>query len=560
MSKKISKAKLRRPLYSLFDPIEQQTAPRVLLVEFFYWPFISAKLEGIDPLAVVGDRGIVVHVSPRALMTGIKVGDKVRASLSVAPSLEVIPVDAVDPSGSFARIAIALEQFSPFLEIVDLGTCAINARGPSRYFGGEKELVSKVTQAMKDQIVEVFPVAGELRNNSADVFGRGSVFYFGVSMADGIFTARIAARDSLLVPPGESSSFLAPFPISELPDGDIADTLDRLGVRTLGEFASLDFYRVMERFGARGALLHRMAGGLDTSALETSEIKEDFSQKIELSESLEVASAVVFVCKARVEEMLEHLLEKGYFCQIMRVRLMSENGEESIRDWGVKDGFSVQLLLERIRWQLESWSFDPKLAPSAGIEVVELKPQRIVSALRRQLDLDGSERSSIAKVSQALSRVDAIVGERASVAKIKGSRTLKGSVEMVPWQLHLFDLDESRNKKAKEEPPWPGRLLGSSPAICFDSEVEVSILTKEGISVMVLADVILRGEPYWMEVKVSEKKARVLEWSSPWPMMEKWWDPEHSTKVVRIQIVTDDIGALLVKSRDGKWFIEGLYD
>ena len=63
-----------------------------------------------------------------------------------------------------------------------------------------------------------------------------------------------------------------------------------------------------------------------------------------------------------------------------------------------------------------------------------------------------------------------------------------------------------------------------------------------------------------MEVKVSEKKAKVLEWSSLWPMMERWWDPEHSTKVVRIQLVTDDIGALLVKSRNGKWFIEGLYD
>ena len=147
-----------------------------------------------------------------------------------------------------------------------------------------------------------------------------------------------------------------------------------------------------------------MAGGLDTSSLEASEVREDLSLKVELLEPLEVASAVVFACKARVEEMLEHLLEKGHLCQIMRIRLMSENGEESVRDWGVKDGFSAQLLLERIRWQLESWSTDPRLAPSAGVEIIELRPQRVVSALRVQLDLDGSERSSIAKVSQALSR------------------------------------------------------------------------------------------------------------------------------------------------------------
>lgn len=560
MSKKMPKVKLRHPGYSLFDPIEHQVAPRILLVEFFHWPFISAKLEQADPLAIVEDKGIVIHVSPRALRAGVKVGDKVRTSLSVVPGLVVIPVDIVDQSGSFAKIANVLEQFSPLVEIVDIGVCATNARGPSRYFGGEKELVSRVAYAMEDQISKIFPIAKELGDNSVDIFGRDSVFSFGVSIADGIFTARIAARNSRTVPSGESASFLAPFSVRELPDDGIADTLDRLGVRSLGEFTNLDFYLVMERFGSRGALLHRMAGGLDTSSLEASEIKEDFSQKIELSEPLEVASAVVFACKARVEEILGRLLEKGHLCQVMRVRIMSENGEESIRDWGVKNGFSTQLLLERIRWQLESWSTDARLAPSAGVEIVELKPQRIVSALRIQLDLDGSERSSITKVSQTLSRVDAIVGKRASIARIKGSRTPKESVEMVPWQLHLFDLDEPRGRKAKEEPPWPGKLLGSSPAICFDREVEVFLLSKEAVPVSVSADVILCGEPYWLQVRSSGKKVKILEWSSLWPMMERWWDLEHSTRVVRVQIVTDDMGALLIKRAGGKWLIEGSYD
>ncbi len=560
MSKKIPQVKLRRPRYSLFDSIEHQVAPRVLLVDFFYWPFISAGSGEIDPLAVVAGNGVVTDVSPKAFRAGIRAGDRVRAATSAVTGLKVISVDAIDQSGLFAKIANVLERFSPLIEIVDLGVCATNARGPSRYFGGEERLASEVRKAMEDQIVEVFPPAGELLNRAADLFVEGSIFSFGVSIADGIFTAKIAARNSLLIPSGISGSFLAPLPIRELPDHEIADTLDRLGVRSLGEFADLDFDLVLERFGYRGALLHRMAGGLDTSSLEAAEIKEDLTQKIELPEPLEVASSVIFVCKARVEEMLGHLLESGYLCQIMRVRLMSENGEESVRDWGVKDGLSAQLLLERIRWQLESWSTDPRLAPSAGVETVELQPQRVVSALRIQLDLDGSERSSVAKVSQALSRVDAIVGKRSSIAKIKVSRTPKESVEMVPWQLHLFDLDEPMDQKARERPPWPGRLLSSSPAICFDREVEILLLTKEGTLISVSANVFLSGEPYWMRVQSSGKRVRVLEWSSLWPMLERWWYPEYSTKVARIQIVTDEMGALLVKSSNGRWFVEGLYD
>lgn len=560
MSRNTQRSKLRRSRYSLFDSVENQVAPRVLLVKFFYWPFLSAELKEMDPMAVVEDKGIVIYASPRALKAGIRVGHKVRTAVSLEPCLTVIPAGEIDQGEYFAKVANVLEQFSPLVEIVDIGECAIDVKGPSRYFGGEERLVEKVRKAMEDRIVQLFSGVKELQRDPIRVFSRGSVLSFGISIADGIFTAQIAVRDSIVVSPGESSSFLAPLPIKELPDGDIAGMLGRLGVGSLGEFAALDFDLVLERFGPRGAVLHRMAGGLDTSRLEVCSAREDFSRKIELEGPLEIASSVVFACKARVEEMLRDILRDGYLCQIMRVRVVSANGEESVRDWGVNGGFSTQLLLDRIRWQLESWSTDARSAPSSGVEIVELIPQRTISALRVQLDLDGSERSSISKVSQALSRVDAIVGKRASIAKIKGSRTPKGSVELVPWQLHLFDLDDGADKTASETPPWPGKLLGSSPAICFDSEMEASILTKEGVPVGVSANVAMIGDPYFLEVQGSGKRVRVLGWSSLWPMMERWWDPGRSTKVVRVQMVTDEAGALLVKRSNGKWLIEGWYD
>ncbi len=560
MPKKTSQHKLRQSRYSLFDQVEHQVAPRVLLVEFFNWPFMSIESRDADPLAVVVENGVVINASPQALKSGIKMGDKLRTAASAEPGLRVVSADMVDQDGLFAKIASVLERFSPLIEIVDLGICATTAKGPSRYFGGEERLALGVKEAMEDQIVKVFPGARELRSRAADPFAPGSIFSFGISIADGIFTAQIAARESLIVPPGESGSFLAPLSIKELPDYEIADTLYRLGVRSFGEFVDLDFNLVLERFGPRGALLHRMAAGLDTSSLEPSEIKEELVQKIELPDPLETASAVIFACKARVEEMLRRLLESGHLCQVMRVRLVSENGEESVRDWGARDGFSVQLLLERIRWQLEAWSTNSILAPSAGIEIVELRPQRIVSSLRVQLGLDGSERSSVAKVSQALSRVDAIVGKRSSIARIKGSRTPKGSVEMVPWQLHLFDLDEERERKSREASPWPGKMMSPSPAVCFDPEIEIVLSTIEGALVSVSANAVLLGDPCWISIRNTGRTARVLKWSSAWPMMERWWDPKDSIKVVRIQIVTDVLGALLVKSSGGKWFIEGSYD
>ena len=42
---------------------------------------------------------------------------------------------------------------------------------------------------------------------------------------------------------------------------DLAELLDRLGIRTLGEFAALPESHVLGRFGADGVVCHRVAGG-----------------------------------------------------------------------------------------------------------------------------------------------------------------------------------------------------------------------------------------------------------------------------------------------------------
>ena len=96
MGKKSGKVGSRRNQYSLFDQIELQHAPRVLVVEFFYWPFLAFGLNDPDLLAVIADKGVVKALSPRAKKEGIVVGDRARTALSVAPDLMVISSDLID--------------------------------------------------------------------------------------------------------------------------------------------------------------------------------------------------------------------------------------------------------------------------------------------------------------------------------------------------------------------------------------------------------------------------------------------------------------------------------
>jgi len=155
---------------------------------------------------------------------------------------------------AFDAVVAALEAFATRVDPVRLGVCAVPTRGPSRYFGGDEVLADMAVEA----VAGVGPTGlGPARQPA------------GVGVADGLFAAVLAARAALngdrpvIVPPGETPSFLDPWPVAILDRPELADLLVRLGVRTLGGFAALPGPAVLARFGAEGALCQRVARGTE---------------------------------------------------------------------------------------------------------------------------------------------------------------------------------------------------------------------------------------------------------------------------------------------------------
>jgi len=138
---------------------------------------------------------------------------------------------------TLAEVLTAVEAYCPWVTPVRSGICSLPARGPARYFGGEEALVDLVRAAAS----AVTPAE--------------------VGIGDGLFAAVLAARRGVVVPAGGTPAFLAPLPVGILGRADLAELLDRLGVRTLGEFAALPDADILGRFGADGAHAHRVAGG-----------------------------------------------------------------------------------------------------------------------------------------------------------------------------------------------------------------------------------------------------------------------------------------------------------
>jgi protein ImuB len=153
---------------------------------------------------------------------------------------------------AFGAVVGALEAFATRVDPVRPGVCAVPTRGPSRYFGGDEVLARMAAEA----VAGAGPGVGSAREPA------------GVGVADGLFAAVLAARAALgggpvIVPPGQTPSFLVPWPVATLDRLELADLLVRLGVRTLGGFAALPSPQVLARFGEEGALCQRVARGVE---------------------------------------------------------------------------------------------------------------------------------------------------------------------------------------------------------------------------------------------------------------------------------------------------------
>src|SRR5487761_1197438 len=107
----------------------------------------------------------------------------------------------------FALVVARAGELCPWVHPVRLGVCALPARGPARFFGGEEAVVARLAASVGEEVK--------------------------VGVADGLFAAVLAARADLIVPAGGTADFLASWSVATLARPDLAVTLQRLGITTL---------------------------------------------------------------------------------------------------------------------------------------------------------------------------------------------------------------------------------------------------------------------------------------------------------------------------------------
>jgi protein ImuB len=270
---------------------------------------IAAGVPLHEPAAVFFANRVVAS-SPAARADGVTTHMRRREAQGRCPELVVLEHDPARDARTFEPIVASLDMLTPRIEVSEPGTCAFPTHGPARYFGGDDALASRAHALA-----------------TAAIDDRGVAH---VGVADGPFAALLAASGStVVVPPGKSPEFLAPWALSTRSGRSSVDVLNRLGLRTLADFAALPATDVLARFGNDGATAHRLAAGLDERPPATRPPPPELAVQAELDPPAERVDTAAFIGRALADELHMKLSARGHVCTRLLIAAVPFNHPSS---------------------------------------------------------------------------------------------------------------------------------------------------------------------------------------------------------------------------------------
>ncbi|HWF25684.1 MAG TPA: hypothetical protein VG275_09570 [Solirubrobacteraceae bacterium] len=205
------------------------------------------------PAALAPEPGHVQQVGEVSLAAeafGIHPGMQLGEALARCPRLMLVPPDPAGVADLWERLLVRLESIGAAVEPERPGLACFDAQGLLRLLGGIDGVLAAARRALR-----VPARLGVAPSRFAAVAA----------------STRARVRRPVVISGGraEARAFLAPLPVAllraraALAEVRLHETLERLGVETLGEVAALPPAALADRFGPMGLLAYELASGGD---------------------------------------------------------------------------------------------------------------------------------------------------------------------------------------------------------------------------------------------------------------------------------------------------------
>ena len=564
---------------SVPEPMSSRsTTQRFVTVWFPDWPVTAAGFPPDVPAAVMAANRVVAR-TPAAADEGVVVGQRRRQAQARCPHVVLVDEDTARDAREFEPVIRAVAAVSPRLDVIEPGWITLDARGPSRYFGGEAALAAHLVTTITAGSASEAVVAGRA----------GASVGVGVGIADGRFASSIAARlavrqhEPVIITAGGSSGFCAGLPIGWLQalgeaQPDLVDLFARLGLRRLGDLAALSSSDVLGRFGHPGVHAHRLATGADERLSGTTDPAPERRLDRVLDDPVAQSGAVVFVAKQLADEVGELLAAQGRVCTRLVVTLETEHGERSERSWYRSAGLTAAAMVERVRWQLDAWVNLPRGSDqeiTGGIVLIRLAPEEVRADVGQQLGLWGGQSDADRRAVRAIARLTTLTSESAVTVPVWCGGRLPGdryrwvpatTVDLDQGTRHMTGMASRASTGSGPSGPWPGSLPMPSPATVYVEPLPAEVLDEQGRVVEVSGRGIVSAAPASLMIMCGDESAGwrrgprhdITAWAGPWPIDQHWWEPGQHRRLAQFQVIA--VEAFLVIAEHRRWWVSARYD
>jgi protein ImuB len=484
---------------------------------------------GARPVAALagGELRTVVAVTPAAAEGGVRAGMSATEAATRVPGLVARLRDPEAERAAAAALLEAAWATSPRVEAVEPGCLAVDLGGLGPLLGDEPRIGARLAAA-------------------AAAVGLPAR----VGVAGTRTTAHLAARAGpgvTVVPAGAERAFLAPRPLALLdPDPELALTLDRWGVRTLGALAALPADALATRLGAAGARLGALARGADPGPFVPCPWPEPCEEGLTLDWEVAALPGLAFVLDRLLGRLAVRLALRGAGAAALRVTLGLAGGARHVHRLAVaaplRDG---RTLLRLLLTELE----DVRLPAPVVAARVEAEPAPL-DAL--QADLFAPPRPSARELGETLGRLAALVGaERVGAPAVRDTHG-PDAAEVVPFT-------GERPAAAPRRAPRAAGPAAAGPTAGPAEEPGASLVRRRLVPPRPARVECRADRP--VRVDAEGCRGAVVAAAGPWRTAGEWW-AERAWAREEWDVALLD-GAVYRVARDlatGEWVVDAVYD
>lgn len=226
------------------------------------------------PLAVAppgADRATVLALSPEAQAAGVTRGMLVRRARKLCPDLILLPPNPLLYARASRALGAILRIYAPIIEPRGYGHAFLDLTGTERLFGPPAELAERIRREARDRLrlpLTVGVATNKLVSEAATRTGRIDPTDLTVPTVPTVLT----------VPQGDEAPFLAPQPLSVLPEvpADIRQRLEEYQLERIGQVAAISESELCTVFGGRGRQLRAQARGIDPRPVLPPEVRAEY--------------------------------------------------------------------------------------------------------------------------------------------------------------------------------------------------------------------------------------------------------------------------------------------